>query len=140
MDEEDVRRILAWPGTMIGSDSIPAEVHPHPRLWGAFPRLLGRYARELGLFSMEEAVRRITSLPAGRFGLRDRGVVREGASADLVVLDEARVADRSTFESPVARPDGIELVLVNGQAVWRQGAPTGVLPGRVLRLREMVRM
>jgi hypothetical protein len=70
------------------ADSIPAEVHPHPRLWGAFPRVLGHYSRELGLFSTEEAVRRMTSLPAQRFGLRDRGVVREGAYADLVVLDE----------------------------------------------------
>ena len=133
MDEEDVRRILAWPGTTIGSDSIPTEEHPHPRLWGAFPRLLGRYARELGLFPMEEAVRRMTSLPAGRFGLRDRGVVREGAYADLVVLDEARVADRSTFEAPVAPAAGIEFVLVNGVAVWRQGVPTGARPGRALR-------
>jgi N-acyl-D-amino-acid deacylase len=133
MDEEDVRRILAWPGTSIGSDSIPAEDHPHPRLWGAFPRLLGRYARDLGLFSLEEAVRRVTSLPAERFGLRDRGVVREGAYADLVVLDEQRVADRSTFEAPVAPAAGIELVLVNGTAVWRRGAPTGARPGRALR-------
>jgi N-acyl-D-amino-acid deacylase len=133
LDEEDVRRILAWPGTMIGSDSIPTEVHPHPRLWGAFPRVLGHYARDLGLFSMEEAVRRITSLPAGRFGLRDRGVVREGACADLVVLDEQRVGDRSTFEAPIAPAAGIELVYVNGKAVWQQGAPTGALPGRALR-------
>jgi N-acyl-D-amino-acid deacylase len=136
MDEEDVRRILAWPGTMIGSDSIPAEAHPHPRLWGAFPRLLGRYARELGLFSMEEAVRRMTGLPAGRFGLRDRGVVREGAYADLVVLDEQTVADRSTFEAPVAPAAGIALVLVNGTAVWQGGAPTGARPGRALRRQE----
>jgi N-acyl-D-amino-acid deacylase len=139
MDEEDVRRILAWPGTMIGSDSIPAEVHPHPRLWGAFPRLLGRYARELGLFSMEEAVRRMTSLPAGRFGLRDRGVVRAGAYADLVVLDERCVADRSTYEAPIAPAAGIELVLVNGQAVWQQGVSTGARPGRALRRQELDR-
>jgi N-acyl-D-amino-acid deacylase len=139
MDDEDVRRILAWPGTMIGSDSIPAEVHPHPRLWGAFPRVLGRYGRELGLFSMEEAVRRMTSLPAGRFGLRDRGVVLEGAYADLVVLDERGVADRSTFEAPIAPAAGIELVLVNGKAVWQQGAPTGARPGRVLRRQDLDR-
>jgi N-acyl-D-amino-acid deacylase len=137
MDEEDVRRVLAWPGTMVGSDSIPAEVHPHPRLWGAFPRLLGRYARELGLFSMEEAVRRMTGLPAGRFGLRDRGVVREGAYADLVVLDERSVADRSTFEAPIAPAAGIALVLVNGTAVWQHGAPTGARPGRALRRRDL---
>jgi N-acyl-D-amino-acid deacylase len=133
MDEEDVRRILAWPGTSIGSDSIPAEVHPHPRQWGAFPRLLGHYARALRLFPMEEAVRCMTSLPAERFGLRDRGVVRDSAAADLVVLDTARVADRATFETPVAPAAGIELVLVNGVGVWRCGAPTGARPGRALR-------
>jgi N-acyl-D-amino-acid deacylase len=139
MDEADVRRILTWPGTMIGSDSIPSEVHPHPRLWGAFPRVLGRYVRELGLFGLEEAVRRMTSLPAERFGLRDRGVVREDACADLVVLDERRVADRSTFEAPIAPAAGIELVLVNGVAVWQRGAPTGARPGRVLRRQELRR-
>jgi N-acyl-D-amino-acid deacylase len=137
MDEADVRRILAWPGTMIGSDSIPSEVHPHPRLWGTFPRVLGHYGRELDLFAPEEVVRRMTSLPAERFGLRDRGVVREGAYADLAVLDEGRVADRSTFEAPIAPAAGIELVLVNGVAVWQQGAPTGSRPGRVLRRGEL---
>jgi N-acyl-D-amino-acid deacylase len=139
MDEEDVRRILAWPGTMIGSDDIPAEVHPHPRVWGTFPRVLGHYGRELGLFSLEEAVRRMTTLPAWRFGLRDRGVVREGAYADLVVLDEQGVADRSTYEDPIAPAAGIELVLVNGKAVWQQGAPTGLRPGRALRRQELDR-
>jgi N-acyl-D-amino-acid deacylase len=139
MDDEDVRRILAWPGTMIGSDGIPAEVNPHPRLWGTFPRVLGRYARELGLFSLEEAVRRMTTLPAWRFGLRDRGSVCEGAYADLVVLDEERVLDRSTYEKPIAPAAGIELVLVNGKVVWQQGAPTGTRPGRALRRQELDR-
>jgi N-acyl-D-amino-acid deacylase len=84
-------------------------------------------------------VRRITSLPAGRFGLRDRGVVREGAHADLVVLDPEAVADRSTSEAPVAPAAGIELVLVNGRAVWQDGASTGERPGRALRRQELDR-
>jgi N-acyl-D-amino-acid deacylase len=139
MDEADVRRILSWPGTMIGSDGIPAEVHPHPRLWGAFPRVLGRYSRELGLFSLEEAVRRMTSLPAKRFGLRGRGIVSVGAYADLVVLDAGRVRDQATFETPALPAIGIELVLVNGQAVWQQGQRTGRRPGRVLRRQDLDR-
>jgi N-acyl-D-amino-acid deacylase len=137
MDEGDVRRILAWSGTMIGSDGIPAEIHPHPRLWGTFPRVLGRYSRELGLFSLEEAVRRMTSLPAVRFGLRDRGVVRAGAYADLVVLDAHRISDQATFETPTLPAIGIELVLVNGRAVWQQGGRTRERPGRVLRRQDL---
>jgi N-acyl-D-amino-acid deacylase len=137
MDEADVQRILAWPGTMIGSDGIPAEVHPHPRLWGTFPRVLGHYSRELGLFSLEEAVRRMTGLPAWHFGLRDRGALREGAYADLVVLDAGRVLDRSTYEMPVAPAAGIELVLVNGEAVWEAGVATGARPGRALRRQDL---
>jgi N-acyl-D-amino-acid deacylase len=137
MDDEDVQRILGWPGTMIGSDGIPAEVHPHPRLWGTFPRVLGHYVRELGLFSLEEAVRRMTLLPAWRFGLRDRGILAAGAYADLVVFDPERVLDRSTFEAPIAPAAGIESVLVNGTVVWRDGAPTGSRPGRILRRTEL---
>jgi N-acyl-D-amino-acid deacylase len=133
MDEADVRRILAWPGVMIGSDGIPAESHPHPRLWGAFARVLGRYARELGLFSLEEAVRRMTSLPAARFGLVGRGTLRVGAFADLVLFDPETVGDRATYEAPVQPAAGISLVLVNGRAVWEDGLPTGARPGRVLR-------
>ncbi len=92
MDEADVRRILAWPGVMIGSDSIPADAHPHPRVWGAFPRVLGRYSRELSLLSLEESVRRMTSLPAERFGLVDRGMLQRGR---LCGCGRFRSADRS---------------------------------------------
>jgi N-acyl-D-amino-acid deacylase len=136
MDETDVRRILAWPGVMIGSDSIPADAHPHPRVWGAFPRVLGRYSRDLGLLPLEEAVRRMTSLPAGRFGLADRGVLRPGAYADVVVFDPRTVNDRATYEAPQQPAAGIELVLVNGRAVWAEGQPTGARPGRALRRNE----
>ncbi|MFQ5985087.1 MAG: amidohydrolase family protein, partial [Alphaproteobacteria bacterium] len=106
MDEEDVRRILAYPHTMIGSDGLPHDAHPHPRLWGTFPRVLGHYARDLGLLALEDAVRRMTGLPAERFGLRDRGVVRAGAFADLVVFDPDRVADRATFDAPTRPASG----------------------------------
>lgn len=135
MDEADVRRILSWPGVMIGSDSIPADAHPHPRVWGAFPRVLGCYSRDLGLFSLEEAVRRMTSLPASVFGLADRGVLRSGAFADLVVFDPANVGDRATYEDPVQPATGIIMVLVNGRMVWADGRHTGARPGRALRRR-----
>jgi N-acyl-D-amino-acid deacylase len=133
MDEEDVQRVLSWPEAMVGSDGLPHDAHPHPRLWGTFPRVLGHYCRELKLFSLEEAVRRMTSLTAQRFGLADRGLVREGAFADLVVFDAETIIDRATFERPKQPAAGIDLVLVNGVPVWRDGASTGNRPGRALR-------
>ncbi len=118
---------------MIGSDGLPHDQHPHPRLWGAFPRVLGHYARELGLLTLEDAVRRMTSLPAACLGLADRGTLRAGACADLVVFDPATVIDRATFEQPSIPADGILLTCVNGAVVWRDGEATGARPGRVLR-------
>lgn len=132
MNEEDVRAILAHPGAMIGSDGIANEF-PHPRLWSTFPRVLGHYSRELGIFPFEEAVRRMTSLPAARFGFRERGVLAPGNYADIVVVDPASVADTATFEQPTGQSVGIASVLVNGCEVWRDSAPTGRHPGRVLR-------
>jgi N-acyl-D-amino-acid deacylase len=133
MSEDDVRRVLAYPHTMIGSDGLPHDRHPHPRLWGTFPRVLGHYVRDVKLFSLEEAVRRMTALPAAQFGLTDRGVLREGAYADLVLFDPETIADRATFEQPTLPAAGIAQVFVNGRAVWRDGAPTGERPGRALR-------
>ena len=133
MDEADVRRIIAYEHSMIGSDGLPHDKHPHPRLWGTFPRVLGHYARDLGLLTLEDAVRRMTGLAAERFGLADRGAVRPGACADLVVFDPETVADRATFESPTRPAAGIDLVMVNGAIVREGGAPTGARPGRVLR-------
>jgi len=118
---------------MIGSDGLPHDVHPHPRLWGTFPRVLGHYSRDCGLFSLEEAVRRMTSLPAHCFGFRDRGVVHPGAFADLAVFDPARVKDTGTFTAPARPAEGIELVMVNGRIVWQDGQHSGAHPGRVLR-------
>jgi len=133
MDEDDVRRVLSCPRAMIGSDGLPFDERPHPRLWGTFPRVLGHYAREVGLFSLEEAVRRMTGLPAATFGLSGRGVIAPGAAADLVVFDAETVIDRASFEEPARAAAGIEVVIVNGTPVWRDGATTGARPGRVLR-------
>jgi N-acyl-D-amino-acid deacylase len=133
MDEADVQRILKAERAMIGSDGLPHDVFPHPRLWGTFPRVLGHYARDLKLFPLHEAVHKMTGLTAATFGLRDRGVLRVGAFADLVLFDPATVIDRATFEAPTRPAAGIELVLVNGRPVWRAGAPTGERPGRALR-------
>jgi len=133
LDEGDVRAILAYEHTMIGSDGLPHDAHPHPRLWGTFPRVLGHYSRELGLFGLEEAVRRMTSLPARWFGFTDRGIVRPGAFADLVVFDAAAVTDTGTFSEPARPAAGIDLVVVNGRVVWQGGRHTGARPGRVLR-------
>lgn len=133
MDESDVRRIVAYPGTMIGSDGLPHDEFPHPRLWGTFPRVLGHYAREQGLFSLEEAVHKMTGLPARNFGLADRGVLEPGAMADLVIFDPETVIDTATFDQPKQPARGIELVMVNGRVVWRDGASTGARPGSALR-------
>lgn len=132
LDEQDVQDILAYPHTMIGSDGLPHDVHPHPRLWGTFPRVLGHYVRELGLLTLPDAVRRMTSLPAAWFGFRDRGVVRDGAFADLVVFDPETIIDTATFTAPAQPARGIDLVLCNGRVTWADGAPTGTRPGRVL--------
>ncbi|MFN6979735.1 MAG: amidohydrolase family protein, partial [Gemmobacter sp.] len=132
LDEGDVRAILAYPHTMIGSDGLPHDVHPHPRLWGTFPRVLGHYARDVGLFPLEEAVRRMTSLPADWFGFADRGRIRAGAFADLVLFDPAAVIDTATFVEPAQAAAGIATVLCNGRITWDAGAQTGARPGRVL--------
>ncbi|UFX46467.1 MULTISPECIES: N-acyl-D-amino-acid deacylase family protein [Bradyrhizobium] len=137
MDEADVRRVVSHHRAMIGSDGLPNDMHPHPRLWGTFPRVLGHYVRDEKLFDLEEAVRRMTGLPAATFGFADRGAVKCGAFADLVLFDPDTVIDAATFEQPVQTAHGIELVLVNGVPVWRDGASTGARPGRVLRRQSM---
>jgi N-acyl-D-amino-acid deacylase len=137
MDEADVRRILAYPHTMIGSDGLPHDEHPHPRLWGTFPRVLGHYARDEKLFPLEQAIRKMTGLSAAQFGLEGRGVLREGAYADLVLFDPETVIDAATFDAPMTPSPGVLQVWVNGRAVWRDGAPTGNRPGRALRLQDL---
>jgi hypothetical protein len=132
MDETDVRRVLQFPHAMIGSDGLPDDPLPHPRLWGTFPRVLGHYSRELGLFPLPEAVRKMTGLPAERFGLRQRGLIRQGHFADLVLFDPDIVADRATFATPKVPAAGIEVVTVNGIITLRQGRMTGRRGGRFL--------
>jgi N-acyl-D-amino-acid deacylase len=141
LDERDLRTALAHPRVMIGSDGSSlapygemGEGKPHPRSYGTFPRVLGEYTREQRVLALPQAVHKMTGLPARRLGLRDRGVVRVGARADLVVFDPKRVADQATYPDPHRYPVGIEHVLVNGRFVVRDGEHTGSLPGKVLRL------
>jgi N-acyl-D-amino-acid deacylase len=121
---------------MVGSDGLPGMAHPHPRLWGTFPRVLGRYVREKGLLSLEQAVHKMTGLPAKTYGLKERGLVQAGYFADLTLFDPAAVLDRATYEEPERPADGIRLVLVNGAPVWgggnESGGTTGERPGRFL--------
>jgi N-acyl-D-amino-acid deacylase len=133
MDDGDVQRILQFGPTMIGSDGLPHDEAPHPRLWASFPRVLGHYGRGLGLFSFETAIHKMTGLTAKNFGLAGRGVVEEGAFADLTLLDPDSVAEGATFLRPIAPAVGIDTVIVNGVVVWRGGQPSGARPGRVLR-------
>jgi N-acyl-D-amino-acid deacylase len=132
MDEADVQRILAFEHTMIGSDGLPHDAFPHPRLWATFPRVLGHYSRTLGLFPLEQAVYKMTGLTARTFGLEGRGVLRPGAFADITLFDAATVDEVATFEKPIAPSKGIDSVVVNGAVVWRHGRPTGTRPGRIL--------
>jgi N-acyl-D-amino-acid deacylase len=133
MHEDDVRRVIAHPRSMIGSDGLPHDKHPHPRLWGAFPRVLARYWREQQLFSMEMAVHKMTGLSARNFRLHERGQVRAGWFADLVVFDPARIRDVATYEQPLAQSEGVEMVFVNGALSFDGGHATAHRSGRLLR-------
>ncbi len=131
MKTEDVDTFYRQPWVMVASDG--GINNDHPRGAGTFPRVLGRFVREKHLLSLEEAVRKMTSLPASRMSLKDRGRIAVGMKADLVLFNPETVIDRSTFEDPRRLSEGIELVVVNGEAVWSAGKPTGAKPGRVLR-------
>lgn len=130
--EPDMRQLMRHPAHSFGSDGLHLEGRPHPRLYGTFPRVLGRYAREESVLTLEQAVHKMTGANAARLHLRDRGIVAEGKAADLVVFDPRTIADRATYEDPRQFPDGIHLVMVHGEAVAREGKPTGARPGRVL--------
>jgi N-acyl-D-amino-acid deacylase len=131
MAEEDVRRFLAAPQVMIGSEG--AVTGDHPRIAGTYPRILGRYVREERVLTLEEAVRKMTSFPARRMGIRDRGVIRTGMKADLVLFDPDTVIDRATVDDPNAAPVGISHVWVNGRPVLEAGRITAERPGQVVR-------
>lgn len=133
--EANLRTIMAHPAHMAGSDGLLAGGRPHPRAWGTFPRYLARYVRELGILTWEQAIRKMTSLPAQRLGLSDRGLLRPGMAADIVCFDPETVRDTATYEDPKRFPEGIPYVIVNGRVVVDDGKHTGELPGRALRKR-----
>jgi N-acyl-D-amino-acid deacylase len=135
MNEVDLRRIMQYPYNMFASDAGIARFGsgvPHPRTYGTNSRVLGTYVRELKILSWEEAIRRMTSLPAQKFNLRDRGLVREGMAADIVVFDPDKVGDRSTFSEPHQYAAGFEFVIVNGKVTGQQGKHTGERNGHFL--------
>lgn len=141
MSEEDIATALRFPWTSIGSDASAAAVEggiddlglPHPRSYGTFPRIIAEYVKKRNVLTLPEAIRKMTSWPAARMGLFDRGMIREGLAADLVIFDLDRIADKADWERPLEFPQGIETVLVNGAVVVADGRHTGAKPGRVLR-------
>jgi N-acyl-D-amino-acid deacylase len=130
ISEADMRRILCHPATMIGSDGLPNDPLPHPRLWGTFPRVLGRYCRNENLFSLPEAIHKMTGMPAQRFGLNERGLIREGYFADLTLFDPRKIIDRATYSDPMRPAKGITGVWVNGFLSYTN---KGVAPERAGR-------
>ena len=135
INEDDLQRILRHPATMIGSDGevpIFGQASPHPRSYGTFVRVLGRYVRELKVITLEDAVRKMSAYPAQRTGLADRGVLREGMKADIAIFDPNTIRDLATFEQPHQYPEGVWVVVVNGQIAFEDGKMTAARPGRVL--------
>jgi len=140
MSEENLKRFLREPWIMIGTDSSSRSFNgptrkgkPHPRGFGSMPRFLGYYVRDEGLLSLEEAIKRLTYLPAKTFGLKERGIIKNGAFADIVIFDPERIVDRADFSNPFLKPDGIRYVFVNGLPAIRDGEPTGIRNGAILR-------
>ncbi|ERL51514.1 hypothetical protein BJB45_13930 [Halomonas huangheensis] len=133
MSEDDMRLVLSHPLSMVGSDGLPNDPHPHPRLWGAFPRVLAHYSRDLELMPLPEAVRKMTGLSAATFGLEDRGEIRQGAFADLVLFDLEALEDSATFDAPIAPAAGIVRVVVNGVTSYVDGVARKARGGRMLR-------
>jgi len=134
MSEDDVKTVMRHPTTMIGSDGIELEAgKPHPRVYGTFPRVLGKYVREEKVLSLEEAISKMTSFPAKKLGLKDRGLLAEGMFADVTIFDPERIRDRATYLDPHQFPEGIHHVIVNGKFAVQNGMQTKALNGKVLR-------
>jgi N-acyl-D-amino-acid deacylase len=133
MSEEDVRTVMKHPLVMIGTDGIPTSGRPHPRAYGTYPRVLGKYVREEKIFSLEEAIRKMTSLPAQKFGLKDRGMIAEGMIADLVIFNPSTVQEKSTYLNPHENPVGIEYVLIGGSIVLERRRLLDSQKGQVIR-------
>ena len=134
IDEEDLRRILVFPTSMIGSDGMPGEDVTHPRLWGTFPRILGQYCRELKLFSIEKAIEKMTGLPAQIYRLKNRGLLKKNMFADIVIFDPETVIDNAQYHAPEQLSSGIDQVFVNGQSVYSNREWSGKRPGRLITL------
>jgi N-acyl-D-amino-acid deacylase len=132
MHEQDMREIMQHNCCMIGSDGLPHDTLPHPRLWGTFPRVLGRYARDLKVMSLEAAVHKMTGLSAATFSLPDRGRIASGMKADITVFNPATIIDRATYESPTQQAEGVVHVFVNGTLAWTEQAATPVRSGKFL--------
>jgi N-acyl-D-amino-acid deacylase len=140
MKEANLERILAHPLVGIGTDGSAVAPYgllhrgkPHPRHYGTFPRVLGKYVREEKIVPLPEMMRKMTSIPAQKFGLGKRGSLKSGYFADIVIFDQDKVIDKATWTDPHQYPEGIEYVLVNGRVVIKEGEHTGDLPGKVLR-------
>ena len=132
INEEDMTRIISHPKTMIGSDGLPHDPHPHPRLWGTFPRVAGRFTRELQLFPLSTAIHKMTGLAAKNFKLVNRGLIKKGFAADLVIFDAEIINDAATFDNPKQKAIGIESVYVNGVETYSNGSTSGKRAGRFL--------
>jgi len=136
MAEDDVTRIMTRPYVMFGSDGMPAftaQDRVHPRFFGSFPRVLGHYVRRLGVLSLEEAIRKMTSLTSETYGLKTKGLIRPGMDADLVIFDPEKIIDRATFDDPAIPPEGIHKVIIGGVVAVDDGIVTGLARGRVLK-------
>ncbi len=130
MHENDVQNVLSNPKTMIGSDGLPEDPHPHPRLWGTFPRVIGHYCRDLKLFNLQTAIHKMTGLSATNFKLQQRGFIKEGYFADLTIFDYQRITDVASFEIPQQQSEGIEYVVVNGVLTYQGHSTGGTLTGQ----------
>ncbi len=132
MDDQDLNRIMKFDGSMIGSDGLPGDKHPHPRLWGTFPRVLGKYARDMKLFSLEEAIFKMSGKSAQTFGLERRGLIKINYFADIVIFDPNKIIDEATYEKPLTPSSGVDFVLNNGKLVWNNLTPTNQYVGKFL--------
>lgn len=132
MSDADLENVLPFEGAMIGSDGLPHDVHPHPRLWGTCPRVIGRYSRDKKLFSLENALHRMTGATAANFRIQQRGLIKPGFYADLVLFNPDTVIDRATFEDPELPSTGIDSVMVNGAFTFMKNQVTDARPGRLL--------
>ncbi len=136
MQEEDVKELMKLPYVSVASDGgvqFPGKGYPHPRSYGTFPRILSKYVREEKILTLEDAIRKMTSLPAQVFRIKDRGLIKEGFFADLVILDPEEIRDKSTFQNPHQYPSGIKFVIVNGKIVVQNGKHTGEYPGIIIK-------